>query len=147
MAARSPRLSVVALEDRTVPVAGALDTSFGYGGFVVTSIGDSVDHASKVAVQPDGKILATGYAVSPGGYTDIALVRYNSDGSLDASFDSDGVVITSITVKSDYSYDLVVQPDGKIVVGGACSDGGDLDFCLVRYNPDGRWTLRSVTAE
>src|SRR5206468_2470288 len=66
---------------------GSLDTSFGTGGKVLTYLGTSEEHATRVVIQPDGKILVAGTSsengVSP---TDLVLVRYNSDGSLDTSF-------------------------------------------------------------
>ena len=61
------------------------------------------------------------------------MVRYNSDGSLDASFDGDGKVITPVGGGTDRAYSLIVQPNGKIVAAG----DGSLDFGVVRYNSDG----------
>ena len=49
---------------------------------------------------------------------DFALVRYNSDGSLDTSFDGDGKVITPVTSYYDYGFSVTVQADGKILVAG-----------------------------
>jgi uncharacterized delta-60 repeat protein len=71
-----------------------------------------------------------------GNHTGFALARYNSDGSLDTSFGGDGKVTTDFF---DYAtaYALVVQPDGKLVAAGNTWNGGDADFALARYNPDG----------
>ncbi|MEH2403919.1 DUF4347 domain-containing protein, partial [Nostoc sp.] len=109
---------------------GSLDTTFSSDGKVTTDLGFiAVDIGYTTAVQADGKILVAG--VSNG---DFALVRYNSDGSLDTTFSSDGKVTTDfglLTIDSIYS--LVVQADGKILVAGQ-SNG---DFALARYNSDG----------
>ena len=64
---------------------------------------------------------------SPGGF-DIAMARYNPDGSLDPSFDRDGMVIAPFRPASTYASHVLVQPDGKILTGGTG---------LARFNPDG----------
>ncbi len=71
---------------------GSLDTSFGFDGLVTTDLGSDDDEAQAVAIQPDGKIVVAGYN-GLNGY-DFALTRYNSDGSLDTSFDGDGKATT-----------------------------------------------------
>ena len=62
---------------------------------MTTAIGVGTDRARSVAIQSDGKIVAAGYSNNGSNY-DFALVRYNTDGSLDTSFDSDGKVTTAI---------------------------------------------------
>ncbi|MCP5093108.1 MAG: hypothetical protein GY949_19525, partial [Gammaproteobacteria bacterium] len=66
---------------------GTLDTGFGGGdGIATTDIGSGNDYGQSVTVQSDGKILVGGYSHN-GSNNDFALVRYNSDGTLDTSFD------------------------------------------------------------
>jgi uncharacterized delta-60 repeat protein len=67
---------------------GSLDSGFGNGGKVQTDFGGSDDRGSAIAVQADGKIVVAGWALVPDVtfYTDVALARYNPDGSLDSSF-------------------------------------------------------------
>src|SRR3954447_6080876 len=77
------------LEDRTLLSAGDLDPTFGSGGKVVTSLGTSQDWASAVAIQGDGKAVVVGESVQ-GTASDLAVARYNTDGTLDASFGSGG---------------------------------------------------------
>src|SRR5439155_1004806 len=74
---------------------GSLDTTFGTGGKVTTSIGGVDDEAFALVLQPDGKLVAAGYAASATTYA-FALVRYNSSGSLDTSFGTGGKVTTAI---------------------------------------------------
>jgi uncharacterized delta-60 repeat protein len=71
---------------------GSLDNTFGVNGKVVTSIAINGDQATSVAIQPDGKIIAGGvsYNVSST-LNDFALVRYNTDGSVDTSFGNNGI--------------------------------------------------------
>lgn len=115
---------------------GTLDTSFGSGGKVLTDLFGDDDFAMAVALQPDGKILAAG-TTNNGADIDFALVRYNADGTLDNTFSFDGKVSTSFGPASDRAHSVLVQPNGKIVVGGYTNSGPDADFALVRYNTDG----------
>ena len=115
---------------------GSLDTTFGTGGRTVTSFRISDDVASGVALQRDGKIVAVGYVYNGGANNvDFAVARYTTDGELDASFGEGGKVITTLTTSDDHAFDVEIQRDGKIVVGGGVS--GHYVFGLARYNSDG----------
>jgi uncharacterized delta-60 repeat protein len=119
---------------------GSLDPSFGTGGIVTTDFAGGTDYAHGVAIQPDGKIVLAGHAsVGGGSGNDFALARYNADGSLDASFGSGGKVTTNIAGATDLGNAVALQPDGKIVVVGACDPSGSFDyhFALARYAADG----------
>jgi uncharacterized delta-60 repeat protein len=120
---------------------GSLDTSFGSGGKVTTSVGSSDDYAKGVSIQSDGRIVVVGFS-SNGSNNDFAAVRYNTDGSLDTSFGSGGKVTTPVGTASitphDEAYSVVIQPDGKIVAAGyARMSGTDYDFAVVRYETNG----------
>ena len=115
---------------------GSLDTSFGTGGKVTTSVGSSDDDANGVVIQSDGKIVVAGNTYV-GTFTDFAVVRYNTSGSLDESFGAGGIVTTSIGSRNDFANEVVTQSDGKIVVAGSSSNGLDDDFAVVRYNTNG----------
>jgi uncharacterized delta-60 repeat protein len=112
---------------------GSLDTSFDGDGKAMTDLGGFSDLASGVAVQPDCRIVAAGASYQLSGASDFGLVRYNANGSLDASFDDDGRVITNFGVPGDAAHAMVLQSDGKIVVAGEANG----DFALARYNADG----------
>ena len=109
---------------------GALDPTFGAGGKVITDFGTTADQGSAVALQPDGKIVVAGESSQ-----DFGLSRYNSDGSLDTTFDADGKVLTSFSIGSDIASAIALQPDGRIIAAGYGGDFGD--FALARYNSDG----------
>jgi uncharacterized delta-60 repeat protein len=64
---------------------GTVDNTFGTSGKVITRVGSGLDEIRHVAIQSDGKIVASGYALN-GGANDVAVVRYNSDGSIDTTF-------------------------------------------------------------
>jgi uncharacterized delta-60 repeat protein len=119
---------------------GSLDTSFDGDGIVTTAIGNSTAWASAMAIQPDGKILAVGFAKVIISYqNDFALVRYNTNGSLDNSFDTDGIVTTNFSNHVDQGNSVALQTDGKVVVAGSSYDGNTTSFALSRYlaNPVG----------
>jgi uncharacterized delta-60 repeat protein len=113
---------------------GSLDTSFDEDGKVTTDLGGWRDVGNALALQPDGRILVAGEQwQQEGGTVDFALARYNSDGSLDPAFDTDGIVITDIS-SGDYAAGLALQPDGRILVAGWSDNGFNFDFALARYD-------------
>ena len=116
---------------------GSLDVTFDGDGIVTTAIGTSADEANSIVIQTDGKIVVAGSSFIGGSTWDFALARYNTDGSLDITFDGDGKLTTAIGTSDDFAYSIVLQTDGKIVVGGNSDIGGNLDFSLARYNTDG----------
>jgi len=115
---------------------GSLDGSFGTGGRVTTAVGFGNDRAYAVTIQADGKIVVAGEAYN-GSNDDFALVRYNTDGSLDGSFGTGGKVTTAVGSDNDFAYAVAIQADGKIVVAGTSLIGSTADFVLVRYTTDG----------
>jgi len=121
---------------------GTLDPTFGSGGIVTTDFQGGVDGARGLVLQPDGKIVAVGYAQT-GTYfgdpaTDFALARYNPDGSLDASFGTGGKVTTDLGRESEKAIAVVLQADGRIVVAGNSITGLYFDYAvLARYDASG----------
>jgi len=114
---------------------GSLDTSFGTGGKVTTALGPEDDEVRALALQPDGKLVASGESDNSSAY-DFALARYNPDGSLDTSFGTGGMVTTAFSEGDAEAGALVLQPDGKLVAAGAVLSDNDY-FALARYNADG----------
>ncbi|MBC7911510.1 MAG: VCBS repeat-containing protein, partial [Pyrinomonadaceae bacterium] len=121
---------------------GAVDTTFGTNGRALTAIGAYEDQIHALALQPDNKIVAAGFArtgmtnINP----DFALARYNADGSLDTSFGSCGKIITAIAAAngSDFAYGVAVQPDGKVIAAGHTQQGvSNDDVAVLRYMPRG----------
>jgi uncharacterized delta-60 repeat protein len=116
---------------------GSLDTTFDGDGKVKTPIGTKGDIPYSVAIQSDGKIVVAGLTENT--TQDFAVVRYNTDGSLDTTFDGDGKVVTSIGTKNDPANYVTIQSDGKIVVAGftTISDVLTYHIAIVRYNANG----------
>jgi uncharacterized delta-60 repeat protein len=111
---------------------GTLDATFGTGGKAITDFAGSSDAALAVAIQGDGKIVAAGQAFLNVSF-DFAVARYNSNGTLDASFGSGGKAITNFAGLADQAFSVAIQPDGKAVVAGIANVNGHTDFALARY--------------
>ncbi len=112
---------------------GTLDASFGSGGRVTTDLSTGEDYASAIGVQPDGKLVVAATAS-----TSFAAVRYNPNGTLDASFGSGGKTITPFTGLLAESSALALLGDGRIVVVGTVDDGLDrFDMAAARYTSSG----------
>lgn len=108
---------------------GSLDPTFDTDGKLTTKIGDgTADFAQAIAIQPDGKIVAAGASYDNGGRS-AALVRYNTDGTLDTSFGVGGKVSTPVV----RAFAVAIQPDGKIVAAG----DNFSPAAVFRYNNDG----------
>ena len=124
---------------------GTLDTGFGTGGQVRVAFGSGSELLHAVAVQPDGRILVAGTAVDPVNLPaddDFGLARFEADGSPDAGFGNGGVVVTDFNGRLDNARDILIQPDGAIVVVGAADavdqfGSTDPDFALARYTSAG----------
>ncbi len=114
---------------------GSLDANFGADGIVTTSIGNLRDQCRGFTIQDDGKIVAVGYSDN-GTNRDFALIRYNTNGTLDNTFSTDGRVTLDLGGKEE-GKSVVVQADGKILIGGHSDSNSDVDFVIVRYNSDG----------
>ncbi|MFQ5472358.1 MAG: hypothetical protein ACE5FA_05675, partial [Dehalococcoidia bacterium] len=122
---------------------GTLDTTFGNGGRVSTDFFGSHDAITDFALLPSGKFVAVGgaYNALTGNY-DFAMARYNSDGTIDptfATFGAPGLVVTDFVTGNDLAYTLLIQPDGKILVGGVAYNPytSSNDAALARYNSNG----------
>jgi len=112
---------------------GALDPSFSQDGMVTTDFGGgTVDQAFGVAIAPDGKIVVVGQ----GGNDGMGVARYNTNGTLDATFSADGKLVTRFGGTANAN-DVVVQANGKIVVAGVVSESDPPAFVLQRYNANG----------
>lgn len=116
---------------------GALDSSFGTGGVVITNFGTSSDECYGMTIQPDGKLVLSGTSTVAGLQPDFALARYNTDGSLDATFGIGGLVTTDFgNGYSENGRKVIVQTDGKLILAGFIY-GTSTDYALARYNADG----------
>lgn len=112
--------------------AGTLDPTFGTGGIVTTPSVNGCNPCP-LAIQSDGKILLAGGASTSNGGQEVAVARYNTNGSLDSTFGAEGIVTTSQDSIDFGAAAMALQSDGKIVV---LTTGG-LDLLVIRYNTNG----------
>jgi uncharacterized delta-60 repeat protein len=112
---------------------GTLDASFGAGGLVVTEmLGGPDGWGTAMAIQPNGQIVVVGaQGLSP--VRDLAVVRYQPNGSVDSGFGVSGQAITNVG-RDELARDVALQPDGKIIVVGTSSE----DVVVARYLVDGQ---------
>ncbi|MCX5408820.1 calcium-binding protein [Streptomyces sp. NBC_00335] len=113
---------------------GSLDTSFSGDGMATADFGGT-DFGRAVAVRSDGAVVAAGTT-----NTGFALARFTADGSPDPAFGTGGRVTTVWPLSTAVAYDMTLQQDGKILVGGTADDPDSQeasDFALARYLPNG----------
>ncbi len=125
---------------------GTLDAGFGNGGeTAIPFVNSATEQGNALALLPDGKIIVAGaafktFSTAP----DFALVRYNSDGSLDTGFGNGGTITTNVANDTDVAQAVVVQSDGKIVAAGRAFRS-NFDLTLVRYSNEGAPTPTTDT--
>lgn len=117
---------------------GTTDNTFGSGGTVTTRLGTGSSTAEGVAVHAGGIVVA-GTAETPENGKDFAVVRYNTNGTLDQGFGAGGVVTTSITPHDDRVADIAILPGGQVLVAGTATTAPeeDGDFAVARYTSAG----------
>jgi uncharacterized delta-60 repeat protein len=121
-----------------------LDDTFDGDGKVTTPVlsGNREDDAQALAIQDDGKIVVAGYSHNGSNY-DFALARYTTTGQLDTTFgmvsggSRTGKLTTDFSGGNDQAFGVVIQNNGYIVVVGTTQSGGQNDFAIARYEPDG----------
>ena len=116
---RTPHFEL--LESRRLLAAGQLDLMFGNAGKVTTNIGDVSSYniaRDVVAYRSDGKFVVAGETDGAGGQRDFAVIRYNSDGSLDTSFGVDGIVTIDFGGGTDIGTAVAIDSSDRIVVAG-----------------------------
>lgn len=115
---------------------GSPDISFNGDGKLTPKLIGNYESLTSLALQSDGKmVLAIIFQTNNYDPGNTAIARLNSDGTLDSSFSEDGVQLTNFT--GNFNVSLVIQNDGKIVMGGSSSFDNDRIFALARFNTDG----------
>ena len=117
-----------------------MDTSFGVGGVSVVSLANERVFGDGGAIQPNGKAIITGQIRPSSGAAadnDLLLARLNTDGSLDSSFGTDGVVTQDVDGEADIGQTVTVDQDGDILVGGSAGTPAGQQLVVARFTPDG----------
>ncbi len=117
---------------------GALDTTFNSTGYVTQNIsGASYEYGGDLALQPDGKIIVSGSTAADfATQSDGVLMRFNTNGSLDTTFNGTGIVIVA-TPDSEAAGPIIILSDGKILIGGYRFTGPKANFLLMRFDSNG----------
>ncbi len=118
---------------------GAFDLSFGVDGWAIAEF-DRMSYIKEIALQADGKIVVGGFTINNNNNYEMAAARFNVDGSIDSSFGSSGKLNFNVGNGNDFVEGVVVQSDGKIVLGGhkwIQNNEQRHDFAMVRLNTDG----------
>ena len=117
---------------------GSLDNTFSADGKLIISMGFS-DACTSVALQSDGKIVMAGYTFTDTNYDSahFAIVRLNSDGTVDNTFSDDGKQLTDFDSSPSFATSVAIQTDGKIIVAGRSYLNQNDNFSLARYNING----------
>jgi len=115
---------------------GDLDPTFDGDGVAITPVTTVHDQAAAIATYADGRILAGGWA-DTGPNKDLALVRYKGNGSLDSSFDGDGVRTQAISTGDDTIASIALSGDGKILIGGTSGTASAGDMLVARFGSAG----------
>jgi uncharacterized delta-60 repeat protein len=117
---------------------GTRDLTFGDDGKIVTNFVVGYDGADAVAIQSNGRIVTAGYADDPvKGGTSFAVARYRPDGTLDPTFGDGGLRRVRFGQREEGAESVLIQADGKILVGGTSVASTSERFALARLNPDG----------
>jgi serine/threonine-protein kinase len=117
---------------------GTLDESFGRKGVVTTNVaGYSTSYLQAMALQPDGKIMAAGNAMTSDTEIVFALVRYLPDGTLDPTFGQNGQALVNFPGATEEVAGVAIRDDGGIAWAGRAGELGKIDAVIMVQNPDG----------
>lgn len=123
---------------------GTLDTGFNGVGYSKLDLSGGNEFAETLDVRLNGQMyLAGARYLPPSGpaYTDIGLVKYTADGTLDTTFDGNGIVLSGISsvmaVGDKDAFKSVDFKSGKIYVAGLSQSGVDKDYIISRYTGQG----------
>ena len=142
----SIRTAITRFDSNGVPdttFGPGIEGNLGWNSIKIRNSGIPLEISNDMALQPDGKFVTVGQAISSccGNPSDSVFfaLRFDSNGFLDNTFDSDGIVTTEIRLGRDEAFSVVLQPNGKIILSGITTQDNpiDIDSAFVRYNSDG----------
>lgn len=114
---------------------GTADAGFGAAGLATTAVTSQSDVAKALVIQADGKVVVVGQSANLSANPDMAIARYQANGSLDTAFGAAGKLSVDFFGAIDGAEAVAVQPDGKIIVGGFARNAGTTSFALIRLVP------------
>lgn len=125
--------SVTIIQAQSFP----MDSTFANNGFNLINMTTSGMGVIKVATQANGKILMCSSKNSGTEAYDFSVMRFNTEGKIDSTFGQYGIAIKDLQSNSDFTQDICIQNDDKIIVVGTSGSMNNRDFAMVRFNSDG----------
>lgn len=121
---------------------GSLDNTFGTNGQIIINVdlldgSQTLDYGIDILFRDDGKIIVIGSSDISG--NKIVLIRLNSNGTIDSSFGSSGLVVEMFNTNFDAWTCSALQSDNKIIIGGQSNDGNNDVFALARFEENGAY--------
>lgn len=118
---------------------GSLDSSFGTNGYVTKDFGVGSDYAYNLAIAANGRIVVVGAKSTTLNDVDWVVACLDTNGDYDTTFNHTGILVLALTTGNDFAYDVEIQSDNKIVIGGVSGIAGvsTTKGTLVRLNPNG----------
>lgn len=116
---------------------GTLDSTFGSNGWSTTTFPNAPSYVKNVKVQDDGKIVLGGFLINNQNTFEIALARISSDGSIDNSFGTVGMVSFNIGNGNDFGEALAIQDDGKVIIAGYSVRETEYNLAMARFDTNG----------
>ena len=115
---------------------GTFDNSYGTNGIAITSVIDNGrNYAEQMLMQPDNKVVLMGFVGAGSNDDDMGMVRFDTDGNLDATFGTGGKVTTDVSGRYDYGKAIAMQPDHKIILTGySYTNAGVAEIVVARYD-------------
>jgi uncharacterized delta-60 repeat protein len=116
---------------------GTIDNTYGFGGIVLHHLSFDFDILSDMDIQAGGKVIAVGYIQNLAGNSYIFSTLLDNDGIYDAAYDGGLILDTISSIQSDNVNCVLVQPDGKVLMGGTTGESFASKYLLIRYNSNG----------
>jgi uncharacterized delta-60 repeat protein len=122
-----------------VTPAGVVDSTFGVDGVATIPVSEGACGFEGIMIQPDGKIVATGFFGNTVLWYTLLLVRFESDGTLDNTFSDDGIITYSYSNVDDEGFDLAYTADNNILVAGMTVNANyNYSALLMQFTNDGQ---------
>ena len=115
---------------------GSFDNTFGVNGVVTFDNKGNDDHGYSIITDSKDRVLIAGKTVSVND-TDVLVLRYNENGSLDTTFDGDGIATYDSTLDTAVGESMTIDSQGRILITGNTADTNVSNLIILRYNENG----------
>jgi uncharacterized delta-60 repeat protein len=120
---------------------GILDASFGLNGVATVPVTETDNEFAGICVQPDGKIVAAGHISNGLSWFSLLLARFDENGILDPTFDTNGYVNMNLGNVDDEFFDVRITTNGEIIATGFTTTQDDFNYHLLVMKFDGNGAL------